>query len=161
MKEYPKAMYLGTKKKRQKLTHAKDYDHEQVLRGKGFLPYVELPDDDGASQPQTGATGGGDCAELREKWNDVGAVSARLHELTAGVDVYQPVAEPILDPAELPPPPPPPPPADYNSWTVKQLQAELNRRGISFSSGTNKAELVEMLTQLAGEPVITEIEDEE
>lgn len=154
MREYPKAMYLGTKKKRQKLTHAKDYDHEQVLRGKGFLPYVELPDDDGASQPQTGATGGGDCAELREKWNDVGAVSARLHELTAGVDVYQPVAEPILDPSNLNPMAEPVlDPAiwgdvAYESWTVRQLRDELEKRGVTASRGANKAELIDLLKQL-------------
>lgn len=140
MKEYPKAMYLGTKKKR-KLTHATNAEHEQQLRSQGYVDYVDLPDDDEV-------VSGGECAELQEKWNDRQALMHRYQELTGH-------GMPVLEPAE------PPPPADYNSWTVKQLQAELNRRGISFSSGTNKAELVELLTQLAGEPVITEIEDEE
>lgn len=157
MKEYPKAMYLGTKKKRQKLTHAKDYDHEQTLRGKGFLSYVELPDeglsDEGASQTHTEA-GGGDCAELRqahtqlqsdyqtlqdnyqqlqtanntltEQWHNEVAVKRQLAELSSE----------------------PPNHNNYERWTVRQLQAQLNRLGVSFSSDTNKSELINLLTQL-------------
>lgn len=152
MKEYPKAMYLGTKKKRQKLTHAKDYDHEQVLRGKGFLSYVELPDE-GASQTHT-EVGGGDCAELRqthtqlqsdyqtlqdkyqqlqtanntltEQWHNEVAVKRQLAELSSE----------------------PPNHNNYERWTVRQLQAQLNRLGVSFSSDTNKSELINLLTQL-------------
>lgn len=136
MNTYPKALYAGTKKKR-KLASAKNAEHERQLRSQGYVDYVDLPDDEVAS----------DCAELQQKWNDRQALMHRYQELTGhGV--------PVLEPAE------PPPHTDYNNWTVKQLQAELNRRGISFSSGTNKAELVEMLTQLAGEPVFM-IEDEE
>lgn len=171
MKTYPKAMYLGTKKKRQKLTHAKDYDHEQVLRGKGFLPYVELPDDDGASQPQTGATGGGDCAELRqnyeqlqsnyeqlqsfsngltERWNDVGALSARLQELSPPPP-YDPMSEPVLATPAYPAD------ADFESWTVKQIRDELEKYGITPSHDTRKPELIELLRQMtSGDYAIAE-----
>lgn len=136
MNTYPKALYAGTKKKR-KLASAKNAEHERQLRSQGYVDYADLPDD----APNTQNGGGSECAELQQKWNDRQALMHRYQELTGhGV--------PVLEPAE------PPPHTDYNSWTVKQLQAELNKRGVSFSSSTNKAELVEMLTQLAGEPVI-------
>lgn len=159
MKEYPKAMYLGTKKKRQKLTHAKDYDHEQVLRGKGFLSYVELPDDelpndDGASQPQTGETGGGDCAELQQNYeqlqSDYQTLQDNYQQLQTAnntlteqwhneVAVKRQLAELSSEPPNH---------NNYERWTVRQLQAQLNRLGVSFSSDTNKSELINLLTQL-------------
>lgn len=156
MKEYPKAMYLGTKKKRQKLTHAKDYDHEQVLRGNGFLPYVELPDD---AQTQAGVMGGGDCAELRQNyeqlqsnyqqlqdfnasltqnWNDIDAVRNRLNELHGSQ------VPPVI--------------SDLEKMTVLQLKEFLTARGVGFNPSSNKADLLDLAKNLVELPVI---EDEE
>lgn len=128
MTDYPKALYTGTKKKR-KLATAKNANHERQLRSQGYVDYAELPDDAPNTQNGGGAVSA-ECAKLAENWNSVEALTARLNEIQ-------------LTPAQV----------DYSSWTVKQLQAELTRRGISFSSGTNKAQLIELLkTTLISSP---------
>lgn len=138
MTDYPKALYTGTKKKRQ-LATANDDEHEQQLRSSGYLTYDELPDE------PTKAVGG-ECAELQQKWNDTQALAERYQEL-AGYGM--PIPEPDLPPVVS---------LDYNSWTVKQLRDELERRGVTLSSGANKSELIEVLTNLGDGPII---EDEE
>lgn len=117
MKEYPKALYTGTKQKR-KLAIAKNADHEQQLRSHGYVDYAELPDETPSDDVVVSTE---ECKVLKENWNNGNALLDRLDDLSNRPDL-----------------------ADYSSWTVKQLQAELTRRGIVFEPTAKKAQLIEL-----------------
>lgn len=69
----------------------------------------------------------------------------------------EPVAQPVVVEAAAPVveaeapavAEPAPEPVDYESWTVKQLRAELTERGAELASRVRKAELIEMLEAMA------------
>lgn len=124
---YPKKLYFGTLKNRKMKTVLNDYD-EQQLRSQGWVDFAQLGKGNDGSQSTEQPSA--ECEELKNKWSDVSALTARLQELNQQQS--------------------PPSNENYETWTVKQLRDELEKYGITPSQDTRKADLIDLLKQKQG-----------
>lgn len=127
---YPKKLYFGTLKNR-KMKTVQNAETEQQLRSQGWVDFAQLSKgNDGSELTEQPSA---ECEELKNKWNDVSALTARLQELNQQQS--------------------PPSHTNYETWTVKQLRDELAKYGITPSQDVRKSELIEQLLQVQSMPM--------